>query len=48
MKQIRDYKNSVPVYTVFFFLSFTSLIFGGLVLMGNKLVSKTDEFSKGV
>ena len=47
MKQMRDYKNSVPVYTVFFFLSFTSLIFGGLVLMGNKLESKTDDFRRG-
>ena len=32
---------------IFFFLSFTSLNLGGLVLMGNKLFSKTDEFSKG-
>ena len=32
---------------IFFFLSFTSLILGGLVLMGNNLFSKTDEFSKG-
>ena len=33
---------------IFFFLSLTSLILGGLVLMGNQLFSKTDEFSKGV
>ena len=32
---------------IFFFLSFTSLILGGLILMGNNLFSKTDEFSKG-
>ena len=32
---------------IFFFLSFTSSILGGLVLMGNKLFSKTVEFSKG-
>ena len=42
-------QNKKTVYRcIFFFLSFTSLILGGLVLMGNQLFSKTDEFSKGV
>ena len=42
-------QNQKTVYRcIFFFLSLTSLILGGLVLMGNQLFSKTDEFSKGV